>query len=95
MAKGDKKLGDQGQLARLYALASKKTDKKREKAKTKDAADKAAGRPRRLREDLAGDSMTKKTFTKKLTKKYGDSLDVLGTAKSYTNKVADMRKKKN
>jgi hypothetical protein len=88
-----KELGDKGQMARLYSLAAKRTEKKREKAKTKDAADKAAGRPRKLREDLAGDAMTKKTFTKKLTKKYGDSLDVLGTAKSYTNKVADMRKK--
>lgn len=88
-----KELGDKGQMARLYALAAKKTDKKRQKAKTKDASDKAAGRTRRLREDLAGDSMTKKTFTKKLTKKYGDSLDVLGTARSYTDKVADMRKK--
>jgi ABC-type branched-subunit amino acid transport system substrate-binding protein len=88
-----KELGDQGQMARLYALASKKTDKKREKAKKKTAADMAAGRPPRIREDLAGDSMTNKTFTKKLTKKYGDWTDVLGTARSYTDKVADMRKK--
>jgi hypothetical protein len=88
-----KELGDSGQMARLYALAEKRTEKKRDKAKAKDAADKAAGRPRRLREDLAGDYKTKKNFTKRLTKKYGDSLDVLGTAKSYTDKVDKMRKK--
>ena len=88
-----KELGDKGQMARLYSLAAKRTEKKREKAKKKTAADMAAGRPPRIREDLAGDYETKKNFTKRLTKKYGDSLDVLGTAKSYTDKVADMRKK--
>jgi hypothetical protein len=88
-----KELGDKGQMARLYSLAAKRTEKKREKAKKKTAADMAAGRPPRIREDLASDYKTKKNFTKRLTKKYGDWTDVLGTAKSYTDKVDEMRKK--
>lgn len=90
-----KELGDQDNLRRLYNLAMKKASSKR-------AAKKFTSNPKNAKNEKLYSPLIEgeKRFTKKLTKKYGDSLDVMGTAKSYSNKVrsakkttAEMRKK--
>jgi phage gpG-like protein len=90
-----KELGDQEQLRKLYNLAMKK-------ASSKKAAKKFTSNPKNAKREVMYSPLIEgeKRFTKKLTKKYGDWTDVLGTAKSYTDKVRsakkttkDMRKK--
>jgi hypothetical protein len=78
---------------KLYELAAKKTDKKRSKARAADAADRAAGKPVKLREGLTGAAEIKKKFIK-LADRYEKKNMLFGGLDSPRFKVvSDMEKK--
>jgi hypothetical protein len=78
---------------RLYDLAMKRVAGKRKKANAKDAADVAAGRPRKLREDLRFDLAIEKKFSK-MANKYDKKNNLIGGLDSPRYKVRDEMRKK-
>jgi hypothetical protein len=86
-------MADEKEYQKLYNLAMKKVANKQKKAKAKDAADVAAGRPRKIRENLTSELATEKKFAK-LSNKYEKKNNLIGGLDSPRYKVRDdMREK--